>query len=141
MPLTVIIPIVDRIPMMATTMSSSIIVNPLFLILFFSGGSRFLFGFLLIPISDDLSVTRTALSGAATMFMVISAVSMPVFGRLLDKYDMKWVLAIAAILGVLGLSLMGVVNKVWHIFLILIMVLAYFQLGNLDYLDPNIIVI
>ena len=101
-----------------------------FLILFFSGGSRFLFGFLLIPISDDLSVTRTALSGAATMFMVISAVSMPVFGRLLDKYDMKWVLAIAAILGVLGLSLMGVVNKVWHIFLIYGVVYAIGNAGT-----------
>jgi len=89
-----------------------------FLILFFSGGSRFLFGFLLIPISDDLSVTRTTLSGAATVFMVVSAISMPIFGRLLDKYDMKWVLGIAAILGVLGLGLMGIVTKVWHIFLI-----------------------
>ena len=101
-----------------------------FLILFFSGGSRFLFGFLLIPISDDLSVTRTALSGAATKFMVISAESMPVFGRLLDKYDMKWVLAIAAILGVLGLSLMGVVNKVWHIFLIYGVVYAIGNAGT-----------
>ena len=50
--------------------------------------------------------------------MVVSAISMPIFGRLLDKYDMKWVLGIAAILGVLGLGLMGIVTKVWHIFLI-----------------------
>ena len=43
-----------------------------FAILFFSGGSRFAFGLMLKPMSEDLEVSRSTLSLAVTMFMVVS---------------------------------------------------------------------
>ena len=58
-----------------------------FLILFFSGGSRFAFGLMLKPMSEDLDVSRSTLSAAFTMFMVVSAVAMPFVGRLVGPLE------------------------------------------------------
>ena len=44
-----------------------------FTVLFFSSGSRFAFGLLLKPMSEDLELSRSALSLAATCFMIVGA--------------------------------------------------------------------
>ena len=98
-----------------------------FAILFFSGGSRFAFGLMLKPMSEDLEVSRTTLSVAVTMFMVVSAVAMPFVGRLVDRWSLRGTIAIGAAIGAAGLALMGQVHYSWQVFLVYGVVYA---LGN-----------
>ena len=98
-----------------------------FSILFFSGGSRFAFGLMLKPMSEDLDVSRSTLSLAVTMFMVVSAVAMPFVGRLVDRWSLRGTIAIGAGIGAAGLVLMGQVQSAWQVFLVYGVVYA---LGN-----------
>ena len=104
-----------------------IILGAGFTILFFSGGGRFAFGLMLKPMSEELGVSRSTLSLAVTMFMVVSAVAMPFVGRLLDRWSMRGTIAIAAVAGAAGLMLMGQVQSSWQVFLVYGVVYA---LGN-----------
>ena len=58
-----------------------------FLLLLFNGGSRFTIGLTLKPMANDLVWSRTTLSLMVTVFMVVSAVVLPVIGRLVDRYN------------------------------------------------------
>ncbi len=98
-----------------------------FSILFFSGGSRFAFGLVLKPMSEDLEVSRSTLSLAVTMFMVVSAVAMPLVGRLVDRWSLRGTIAVGAVIAAAGLGLMGQVQSSWQIFLVYGVVYA---LGN-----------
>ncbi len=98
-----------------------------FLILFFSGGSRFAFGLMLKPMSEDLDVSRSTLSAAFTMFMVVSAVAMPFVGRLVDRWSLRGTIAIGAVIGAAGLAMMGQVQSSWQVFIVYGFVYA---LGN-----------
>ena len=98
-----------------------------FAILFFSGGSRFAFGLMLKPMSEDLDVSRSTLSLAVTMFMVVSAVAMPFVGRLVDRWSLRGTIAVGAGIGAAGLVLMGQVQSSWQVFLVYGLVYA---LGN-----------
>ena len=98
-----------------------------FTILFFSGGSRFAFGLMLKPMSEDLDVSRSTLSLAVTMFMLVSAVAMPFVGRLVDRWSLRGTVAIGAIIASVGLALMGQVHHSWQVFLVYGVVYA---LGN-----------
>ena len=98
-----------------------------FAILFFSGGSRFAFGLMLKPMSEDLEVSRSTLSLAVTMFMVVSAVAMPFVGRLVDRWSLRGTIAVGAGIGAAGLVLMGQVQSAWQVFLVYGVVYA---LGN-----------
>ena len=98
-----------------------------FSILFFSGGSRFAFGLVLKPMSEDLDVSRSTLSLAVTMFMVVSAVAMPFVGRFVDRWSLRGTIAVGAVIAAAGLALMGQVQSSWQIFLVYGVVYA---LGN-----------
>lgn len=98
-----------------------------FMILFFSGGSRFAFGLMLKPMSEDLEVSRSTLSLAVTMFMVVSAIAMPFVGRLVDRWSLRGTVAIGVVIGAAGLALMGQVHYSWQVFLVYGVVYA---LGN-----------
>ena len=98
-----------------------------FSILFFSGGSRFAFGLMLKPMSEDLEVSRSTLSLAVTMFMVVCALAMPFVGRLVDRWSLKGAIAIGALISAVGLALMGQVQSSWQVFAVYGVVYA---LGN-----------
>ena len=98
-----------------------------FSILFFSGGSRFAFGLMLKTMSEDLDVSRSTLSLAVTLFMVVSALAMPFVGRLVDRWSLRGTVAIGAAIGAAGLALMGQVHYAWQVFLVYGVVYA---LGN-----------
>ena len=97
------------------------------MILFFGGGSRFAFGLMLKPMSEDLDVSRSTLSLAVTTFMVVSAVALPFVGRLVDRWSLKRTIGIAAVVGGVGIGLMGQVDSPWQIFIVYGVVYA---LGN-----------
>ena len=88
-----------------------------FLVLFFGTGSRFAFGLVLKPMSEDLGWSRSTLTLGLTAFMLVSAVSLPVVGRLIDRYSLRLVMGGGAILGPLGILFMGRVNEPWQLFL------------------------
>ena len=98
-----------------------------FFILFFSGGSRFAFGLMLKPMSEDLNISRSTLSLAVTTFMVVSALALPFVGRLVDRWSLKGTIGVAAVLGGIGIGLMGQVDAPWQVFIVYGVVYA---LGN-----------
>ena len=95
--------------------------------LFFSSGSRFAFGLLLKPMSEDLELSRSALSLAATCFMVVSAIAMPFVGRLVDSFSIRTVVAIAAVIASTGICLMGFAQTQWQVILLYGII---FAIGN-----------
>ena len=72
---------------------------------------------MLKPMSEDLGWSRSSLSLAVASFMVVLAVALPIFGRLVDRHDMRYILATAGIVAAIGLSLLGIVNAAWQIIL------------------------
>ncbi len=89
-----------------------------FFILFFGGGSRFALGLMLKPMTEDLGWSRSTLSFAVTFFMFTSALALPLAGRLVDRYSLRWVLALGAMAVAAGVGLMGRVTEPWQVFLI-----------------------
>ena len=89
-----------------------------FFILFFGGGSRFALGLMLKPMTEDLGWSRSTLSFAVTFFMFTSALALPLAGRLVDRYSLRWVLALGAMAVAAGVGLMGLVTEPWQVFLV-----------------------
>ena len=89
-----------------------------FTVMFLSGGSRFAFGLVLKPMSEDLGWSRSTLSLAVMVFMMAAAVGLPVAGRLVDRYSLKWTMVGGAVLAALGIGLMAVVQSPWHLFMV-----------------------
>ena len=87
-----------------------------FAVLFFGTGSRYVFGLVLVPMTEDLGLSRSTLSSALLAFMIVSALAMPVIGRLIDRHSIKIVMAVGAILSASAIALMGAVTSAWHLF-------------------------
>ena len=98
-----------------------------FAVLFFSSGSRFAFGLLLKPMSEDLELSRSALSLAATCFMIVGALTMPFVGRLVDSFSVRRVVSIAVIIASAGIGLMGLAQTQWQVILLYGII---FAIGN-----------
>ena len=98
-----------------------------FTVLFFSSGSRFAFGLLLKPMSEDLELSRSALSLAATCFMIVGAITMPFVGRLVDSFSVRKVVSIAVIIASVGIGLMGFAQTQWQVVLLYGII---FAIGN-----------
>ena len=101
-----------------------------FFILFFSGGSRFAFGLMLKPMSEDLDVSRSTLSLAVTTFMVVSALALPFVGRLVDRWSLKGTIGVAAVVSGVGIGLMGQVDAPWQVFIVYGVVYALGSAGT-----------
>ncbi|MGH2543682.1 MAG: MFS transporter, partial [Ardenticatenaceae bacterium] len=87
-----------------------------FVVLFFNSGTRFAFGLVLRPMTDDLDLSRSSLSLAATTFFIVSALAIPIVGRLLDRYSLRFVLASSALISAVGIGFMGAVTAQWQVF-------------------------
>lgn len=87
-----------------------------FALLFFGTGSRYVFGLVLVPMTEDLDISRSTLSSALLAFMVVSAFAMPIVGRLIDGKSIKVVMAVGAVMSASAIALMGVVDSAWQVF-------------------------
>ena len=85
-----------------------------FLVLLFNGGARFAIGLLLHPMAYDLGWSRSALSFNVTVFMVLSACSLPLVGRLVDRFGPLAVLGGSVIVSALGLAAMSTIGAPWE---------------------------
>jgi sugar phosphate permease len=106
-----------------------------FLVLFFGSGSRFAFGLVLKPMSDELGWSRSTLTLGITAFMLVSAVSLPVVGRLVDRHSLRVIMGVGAVVGALGLLLMGQVREPWQLFVVYGIVYA---VGNAGISNPAV---
>jgi MFS family permease len=62
--------------------------------------------------------------------MVVSALAMPVFGRLLDRYNPRWVIAAAACIATVGIGLMALVQTLWQTYLLYGVIFAVGSAGT-----------
>ena len=85
-----------------------------FIILFFSSGLRFAFGIVLKPMSEDLSWGRAETTMAATAFFLVSALVMPIYGRLIDRYSLVRIMIISIAVTSLGFGLVAIVQTPWQ---------------------------
>ena len=89
-----------------------------FAVLFFGTGTRYVFGLVLVPMTEELDLSRSTHSSALLVFMLVSAAAMPFIGRLIDRHSIKAVMAVGAVLSALAIALMGAVNSAWQLFAI-----------------------
>lgn len=95
---------------------NSIILGTGFMVLFFNSGTRYAFGLMLKPMTDDLGWSRSQLSLALAAFMFVSALAMPLVGRLVDRYSIRLVLAGGALIAAAGIALTGQIQTQWQLF-------------------------
>lgn len=91
-------------------LSGTFILATGFILLLYNGGSRFTMGLMLKPMADDLSWSRATLSLTVTLFMVVSAVVLPVIGRLVDRYRIRTVLLASVLLSSASVALMSAIQ-------------------------------
>ena len=76
-------------------------------------------GLFVIPFGNEFGWDRAQISLAATFFTVTSAVSIPILGQLVDRFDSRRVLLPSLIfLGVGLATVTAVVSELWHLYLV-----------------------
>ena len=74
--------------------------------MFVSMGARNGFGVFVVPMTDDLSWTRTEISAAIAVGILVNGLSQPFLGRLYDKYGGRLVISLSLlVLGVMTMLL------------------------------------
>ena len=81
-----------------------------FVLLLFNGGTRFVMGLTLGPMTDDLQWSRGTLSFITLVFLVVSSLALPFAGRLADRYDARLVLAVSTLVACLSVGMMGLIE-------------------------------
>lgn len=89
-----------------------------FVVIFFNSGSRMVFGVVLKPMQEDLGWSRGPLSLVQTTYMVVSALAMPVAGRLADRYGYRMTIAGFVLVLAAGAALTGLIQAPWQLFLL-----------------------
>jgi MFS family permease len=82
-----------------------------FVVLLYNGGSRFTMGLMLKPMADDLAWGRSTLSLTVTLFMIVTALALPLAGRLVDRFNTWTVLGVAMFLSGAGIGLMRTIES------------------------------
>ena len=80
--------------------------------------------------ANDLEWSRTTLSLTVTVFMVVSAVVLPVIGRLVDRYNPKLILLLALLVSSISLALMGMIQTPFQAILLYGVIFALSNAGT-----------
>ncbi|MCB1742664.1 MAG: MFS transporter [Gammaproteobacteria bacterium] len=78
--------------------------------LLLNSGSRFAIGVLLKPMAEDMSWSRSAVSSAVGLFMLVTALGLPLVGRMVDRLGALPILAVGAALSALGIATTSLVQ-------------------------------
>ena len=65
--------------------------------------------------SEDTGWSRSSLSLAVTIFMIVSAVAMPFVGRIADRFDIRTILIIGTVIVALGTGLIWFIQDFWQL--------------------------
>lgn len=87
-----------------------------FAVLFFGTGTRYVFGLALVPMTVDLGISRSVLSSALLLFMIVSALAMPIVGRLIDRGGIRPMMAVGAVVSAAAVALTAFSQSAWHVF-------------------------
>ena len=98
-----------------------------FIVLMVSGGSRFAIGLTLKPMAAEFDWSRSALSLAVLVFLVVSSMAMYLSGRLSDRFGLTYILAGGLFISALGIGLISAVVAPWQAFVLYGFI---FALGN-----------
>ena len=98
-----------------------------FLTLFIGGGARHGIGLVLKPMAESLDWDRTLLGAVIAVFMVTTAFTMVLVGRLADRYAPDWILAGGCLVSAAGIGLMALTEHAWQALLLYGVV---FAVGN-----------
>lgn len=80
--------------------------------------------------TEDLDRSRSSLSLTLTTFMIVSALTMPFVGRIIDRKDLRLILAGSVVLVSIGTASMWGVNALWQVFLLYGIVFAVGTAGS-----------
>lgn len=93
-----------------------IVATTFFCSFIFSGCGFYAFSLFITPLINEFGWSRGGIMGALTTFFMIGGLSAPVVGRLVDRYDIRRIVAIGAFVTGLGFSLLSLVNTLWHFY-------------------------
>ncbi len=96
-----------------------------FLVLLVGGGSRFAIGLTLKPMAADFDWSRSIVSLAVFVSLVVSSLCMYLSGRLADRFNLTHVLVAGLIISALGIGLISFALAPWQAFLLYGIIFAF----------------
>ena len=81
-------------------------------------GFQYSYGVFFTELCNDLGWTRTAVSGAYSLFMLWHSICYLVAGRLNDRYGPRATLAVSVIVLAAGSALMTTVSALWELYIV-----------------------
>jgi MFS family permease len=83
-----------------------------------AGAGVYLLGVMLVPMQEALNTSRTVISLGLTIRQIVTAITGPFVGPIVDRKDgAKWVMVIAGFLGGVSLMLTGLAQAPWQFLL------------------------
>src|SRR5215211_5729796 len=76
------------------------------------------FGIFLVPMQEELGWSRTALTGAYSVGLLVSALTAPLAGRWLDRYGPRGLMTLGSALGSVLLLVWASVEDLWVLYLV-----------------------
>lgn len=96
-----------------------LLVTGLFLVMTVSSGLGFYsLAVYMNALAAEKGFTVSAISGAVALVFVMSGFAGLVVGRLLERFDPRWVITGGASLGGIALALVGVVDELWQLYFV-----------------------
>jgi hypothetical protein len=80
------------------------------------GSLYYAFALLIEPMSAELGLSRTALSGAYSVGLLVSGVAAWPVGVLIDRGHARWVMSAGSVLGALALAAHATVTQTWALY-------------------------
>jgi MFS family permease len=93
------------------------IVGGAFLVMSINYGARYCFGVFLKPMAAELQISRSAISLAAAINMLVYSFSSIFVGRMLDRIAPRWIITTGAIIAACGFMLTGFVKTALGLYL------------------------
>ena len=100
-----------------------------FVILFFNAGARSSISVMFKPIAAEFGWSRSTVSLAFSLQMVLFAISLSLAGRFYDRYGPKWVIIISTLFISIGYMFISFIDSLWQ-FLLFYGVIAAVGLGG-----------
>ena len=98
------------------------IVAALFVILTFTSGLGFYnHSVILTALSSEVGFPLATVSGAVSVFFFVSGISGLIIGSLLEKYDVRVIIAFGSVLASMSLGAMGYVSETWQLYFLYVL--------------------
>lgn len=86
-------------------------------VFFMSGAGFYMFSFFIKPLAAEFGWSRGAIMVGVTIFFLVTAIASPFFGRAVDRYGARKVVALGALLAGLAFIWLGTMTSIWHFYI------------------------